>query len=318
MARRSLQLMALRAFEAAARCGSFTRAARELHVTHGAISQQVKILEDRLGRRLFERLNRGVRLTKTGEALWPVLRDSFDRMETALAAMTLEKADQALRVTTTPTFASGWLIPRLKSLQAVPAGIEINLQHTLAFADLTGGEADVGIRCGQAPWSGLEAELLFPIHMTPVCSPALLERIAMPCRPQDLLQLPLLHADTGSHPRGEEWRLWFAAAGVNCEGPLPGQSFRDPALSLQAAQSGLGVALAYLELLGTEPDPGQLVRPMEALARHPYSYYLVYPTARRQEPKVRAFRDWILHEVSARPSTQQTASIVDLAAPDLM
>ena len=309
MARRSLPLPALRAFEAAARCGSFTKAARELHVTHGAISQQVKILEDRLGQRLFQRLNRGVRLTEAGETLWPVLRDSFDRMETALAAMTLEKTDRSLRVTTTATFASGWLIPRLKSLNVIPAGIEINLQHTLAFADLIGGEADVGIRCGQAPWPGLEAELLFPIHMTPVCGPALLKRLAVPYRPQDLLKLPLLHADTGGHPRGEEWRLWFAAAGVKYEEPLPGQSFRDPALSFQAAQSGLGVALGYLELLGTDLDPGHLVRPFETLARHPYSYYLVYPTVRRQEPKIRAFRDWILDEVTTRPASPQMASI---------
>ena len=291
MERSDLPLTALKAFEAAARHGNFTQAGMELGVTHGAISQQIKQLEKTIGQALFLRQNRGVRLTESGERLLPVLTDAFDRIASRVES--LSTAEGGLRVTATPSFLSGWLIPRLESFQSVLPNKELRLLPTLAFLDLGTDEADIGIRCGVPPWPGLEAEFLLPIHMSPLCSAALLAGEDRVTLPQDLLRLPLIHADAGTHPTGEEWRLWLTAAGVGAIPELTGPSFRDPALAIQAAISGLGVAIGYQEIFGPEVGEGRLIQPFELAVRHPFSYYLVYHRGRAAEPDIKAFRDWI-------------------------
>ena len=174
MNRRNLHFNSLRAFEAAARQRSLSRAAQELCVTHSAVSHQIKRLEQSLGVTLFNRSNRGVRLTGVGEALLPVLTDAFDRIENTLEGFTAAKHGDSLRVTTTPTFASKWLIPRLHRWHSLKPHQPIHLLPTLEMLDLGKGAADISIRCGVPPWPGMATELLLPIHMTPVCSPALL------------------------------------------------------------------------------------------------------------------------------------------------
>ncbi len=308
MDRRKLQLNALRAFEAAARHRSFSRAAEELCVTHSAVSHQVKQLEEQLGLALFARSNRGVRLTGAGETLLPVLGESLDRIAGTLEGLVRRPHGRALNVTTTPSFAAKWLMPRLGRWRAAAGTAEIHLVPTLEMLDLAGsaqrgrggagnsGGADLGVRCGLPPWPGLAAEFLLPIHMSPVCSPALLASREGLSDPRELLELPLIHADVAGHPLGEEWRSWLAAAGVADCGELQGLSFHDPGLALQAAIDGLGVAIGYRELAEPDLAAGRLLRPFDLALRHAFSYYLVYPAGRAEEPVIAAFRDWILAE----------------------
>ena len=299
MNRRNLPFNALRAFETAARTLSFSKAADELCVTHSAVSHQIKKLEETLGSALFLRSNRGVRLTEAGETLLPVLVDAFDRMADTLEGLVQKPEPRALRVTTTPTFASKWLVSHLWNWRARHGETEIHLLPSLRYFDFSAREADIGIRCGLPPWLGLKAEFLLPIHMTPLCSPAFLAAAPPLRRPRDLLRCTLIHADTGRHDLSEEWRTWFTAAGVADFGALPGPSFHDPSLALQAALDGQGLAIGYLELAATDLAAGRLVQPIDFAVRHSFSYFLVYAASRAQDPKIAAFRDWIRDEIGA-------------------
>ena len=299
MNRGTLPLNALRAFEAAARHLSFSKAAQALCVTHSADSQQIKQLEGLLGQSLFQRTNRGVQLTESGQTLLPSLVESFDRIGETLDGLIKGPAASAIRVTTTPSFATRWLMPRLSRWRMSHGELSIHLLPTLRFLDLAADQADVGIRCGVPPWDGLTWERIAPIHMCPVCSPSLLSDHGKPQKPRDLLKFPLLHADISGHELGEEWRSWLGAAGVPAPGSLDGLSFHDPNLALQAAIDGLGIAMGYLELATHDILTGRLVRPFELTLRYAYAYYLVYPEARAKSPKIQAFRDWILAESQA-------------------
>ena len=296
MERRSLPLNSLRAFESAARRQSFSKAADELCVTHSAVSHQIKQLEEHLGAPLFLRSNRGVRLTGAGETLLPVVGESFDRVAAALDGLIRPAEGAALKVTTTPSFAAKWLVPRLSRWRALEGHIAIQLVPTLRMVEFAQDDADIGVRCGIPPWPGLQADFLLPITMTPLCSPALLEDGAALREPRDVLNHGLIHADVAGHVLGEEWRTWLLAAGVRDFGELAGLSFHDPGLALQAAIDGLGIAIGYLELAEADLAAGRLVRPFDLAVRHGLSYHLVYPAARRDEPDLAAFRRWMLSE----------------------
>ncbi len=297
MKRGSLQFNALRAFEAAARNLSFSRAAEELHVTHSAISHQVRQLEASLGFALFHRGNRGVALTEAGQTLMPVLADAFDRIVTTLNGLVDSQEAGALKATTTPTFAAKWLIPRLGDWQRRHPDIPVHLHPTLTFSDLSGGEADIGLRCGVPPWPGLVAEAVMPIHLTPLCSRDAMATLGSEPDPAAVLKQTLIHADITGHPVGEEWRYWLEAAGVDAGGTLPGLSFQDPNLALQAAMDGVGFAMGYLELAQPDIDAGRLVRPFALTATHPFSYFLVHHQNRANDPRIGAFREWIAQQI---------------------
>ncbi|MBT5435905.1 MAG: LysR family transcriptional regulator [Rhodospirillaceae bacterium] len=293
MRRGSLHLNALRAFEAAARHLSFSRAADELHVTHSAISHQVRRLEKILALELFNRTNRGVTLTAAGQTLQPVLADSFDRIGTTLEGLVEPITAETLKVTTTPTFAAKWLIPRLGGWYARENSMAVHLHPALGYLELDGRLADVGLRCGVPPWPGVEAELISPIHLTPLCSRELAERIGLDARPEQLLEHMLIHADIEGHEVGEEWRLWLTGAGAGVPGEMPGLSFQEPNLAFQAAIDGVGIAMGYLELATQDIRDGRLVRLSEIAVRHPFSYYLVYRKDRLSDSALLAFCDWI-------------------------
>lgn len=298
MNRRAINFNSLRAFEAAARHLSMTRAADELRVTHAAVSHQVRLLESRLGVPLFQRTRRGVKLTAAGNALLPVLEDSLDRISETLESIAASGGHQVLTVTTTPSFALRWLVPRLNTLRGpTDGGFEVHLRPTLRMLDVAHGEVDVAIRSGIPPWPGLKAELVMPANMTPVCSPHLLAGQKLPLAPSDLLNFTLLHADVGNIPIGNEWRTWLHAAGLSKRASLPGLSFQDPALSFQAAISGAGFAIGYVELLQAEFAAGTLIRPFDLEVRHIFSYYLAYPPSRETEPAIAEFRRWIFEQV---------------------
>lgn len=311
MSRRRLNLNALRAFECAARLKSFSRAADELCVTHAAVSHQIKTLEHQLDKALFSRLPNGVELTDVARRLQPVLSDSFDKIEAAMASLYPQPNSPHLRITATPSFASAWLVPRLSGLHRAAPELEVQMLPTLENIDFSSGDVDVGIRCGIPPWPGLIAELLLPIHLLPVCSPAFIREHGRPATPEALHDYSLIHADTDQRPLGEEWRLWFAEAWVDFDPSSASKSFRDPGLAMGAALNGYGIAMGYRELLQDELSSGKLVALFDLEVRHPFSYYIVYPQSLAGESRVSAFLDWALTESGQKiSSTKPPANTV--------
>ena len=293
MNRRKLPFNALRAFEAAARHASVSGAAHELSVTHSAVSHQLKRLEADLGVTLFQRTNRGLKISVEGETLLPILMDSFDRISTALDELRQRDKSKALQVTCTPSFASKWLVPRLGDWYARDDASRIHIRPTLNFLDFKADNIDLAIRCGIPPWGKLSHELLMPIHLVPVCNSDYLKQSTPVHKVEDLLTTDLIHADIGDHGLGEEWCDWLRGCGVNCPKTIEGLSFHDPALALQAAADGLGIAIGYRELIERDLQIGQLVLAYDYAVKHPYSYYLVYP-AEKKSQALEAFRAWLL------------------------
>ncbi|MGI9235060.1 MAG: transcriptional regulator GcvA [Woeseiaceae bacterium] len=294
-----LQLNALRAFEAAARLSSFSEAARELHVSHSTISHHIKGLEKSIGVPLFLRQNRRVSLTSAGEALLPVLSTSFDTISATLQTLREGRETAALRLTVTPSFANKWLVPRLRRFQAANPGVEVRLQSSLSLADFGRDKIDLGVRAGSGEWPGLKAELLMPIHMTPLCSPGLLEGSNGIATPEDLRDFTLIHADVSHDPGIEsEWQEWLVSVGADGVDFSHGLSVHDPGLALQGAIDGLGIAMGYLELAAGDIAEGRLVRPLAAEVRHSWSYYTVIPIDNDADLQVSIFSDWLRAEVA--------------------
>jgi LysR family glycine cleavage system transcriptional activator len=301
MKRRNLPFNALRAFEAAARHASVSAAARELSVTHSAISHQLKLLESQLGTRLFERTNRGLQITTSGELLLPVLSESFDRISATFSHLQQNQGtdvvSDTLNVTTTPAFASKWLLPRLASWYAEPGASRIHLLPSLDYLDLETSNVDFAIRCGIPPWEDCLHELLMPIHLVPVCSPEYAAARPPLQSPADALGHNLIHADIGEQAPGQEWRDWLQGCGVDCPEQLDGLSVKDPALAMQAAADGLGLAIGYLELIDRDLQSGQLVRASAQTVKHDYSYYLVYCQRLGPDSVGALFREWLLSQL---------------------
>lgn len=307
MNRRNTPLHALRAFEVAARLGSFSAAADELLVTHSAVSQQIRTLEDLLGIRLFDRTNRGIELTDAAKKLAPVLSHSFDSIEKTLDELAHSGELRRLTVTATPSFTSKWLTPRLKNWSPDETEFDIHFKPTLGHLNLVAGEADVAVRCGVPPWEGLVAEPLLPIHLVPLCSPQHPLAGNTPVEPDELLKHKLIHADIAGHPLGEEWRLWFEGVGVSCPEEFSGLSFADPSMALQAAMEGAGIAIGYQELATADIAAGKLIPLSDQVIRHQFSYFLVFPPSAATSDKVRRFKTWIS---ASLPATGDSASTV--------
>ncbi len=296
MARPLPPLNALRAFEAAARHLSFTRAAAELNVTPAAVGHQVKALEDLLGVRLFRRLTRALRLTEAGQAALPALVDGFDRLAEAADAMRAHGDTGVLTISVCPSFGAMWLVPRLERFRILHPEIEIRIDGTDRLVDLTRDEADVALRYGPGGYEGVRVDWLFNRVNTPVCSPALLEG-AHPLRaPQDLRHHSLLHVEWKEAEAS--WRMWLLAAGLAEIDPTRGPRFTMEAMAVQAALDGHGVALVSNVLVADELAAGRLVSPFDPGLSKPmsFSHYLLTPKDGTSRPKIAAFRDWMLEE----------------------
>ena len=308
MPRRLPPLNAVRAFEAAARHLSFRRAADELHVTHAAVSHQVKGLETYLQAPLFRRLNRAVRLTEAGQAYLPPLRDALDAIAQATARITSEESAGALTISTSPPFAAKWLVPRLSAFREAYPEIDVWLTPSLRVVDFAREEVDAAVRWGAGEWPGLRADLVGTMDVFPVCSPRLL-RGPHPLRtPEDLRHHALIHDASG-----EDWRRWLAAAGVRGVAPAPSLHFHDSSLVIQAAVEGQGVALAYSVLAADDLASGRLVRPFEVSLPTDYCYYFVCPEGSAETPKIVAFRTWLLDTVHRQAKREATGPML---APD--
>ena len=297
MNRRNLPFNALRAFEAAARHASVTGAALELSVTHSAVSHQIKQLESKLGVTLFHRSNRGLTITAQGQALLPVVMQSFDQISVALDDIHHIDDEKAIHLTTTPSFASKWLVPRMSDWYASTSATRIHLLPSLDYVDFKTDNVDYAIRCGIPPWPGLHHELFMPINLMPVCSPDYAQNHPPVKTPADVLAHNLIHADVGKHSPGEEWCDWMRGCGVDCADKIQGISFHDPALAMQAAADGLGLAIGYLELIDADLHTGKLVAAFEMTVQHQYSYYLVYNKTSQNKPKIAEFHCWLLAQL---------------------
>jgi len=296
LARRLPPLNALRAFEAAARNLSFTRAAQEMNVTQAAISHQIKGLEDHLGLPLFRRLNRALMLTEEGQTLFPAVRDAFDGLAEATARLHARESGGTLTVSTLPSFAVKWLVPRMSHFQDRHPGIDLRISAKEYLVDFTRDGIDVAIRFGRGTWPGVRAEWLADEALTPVCSPGLLPDLR---RPEDLTQATLLHEDMlplGTFPT---WDTWLEAAGVEGVDASRGPRFSHTHLMLQAAMDGRGVALGQMVFVADDLASGRLVAPFSFLLPSGFSYYVVCAPAAADRPKIRAFREWAMAEMAA-------------------
>lgn len=289
MIRPYLPLNSLRAFEAAARHLSFTKAAIELCVTPAALSHQVKGLEERLGVPLFRRLPRGLALTDEGQALLPVLTDSFDRMAAALDAFDGGKGREVLSVGVVGTFAVGWLLPRLAGFAAAHPFVDLRLSTNNNRVDLAEEGLDFAIRYGDGAWHGTEALRLFDAPLSPLCAPEIAARLG---EPADLAGETLLRSY-----RIGEWSAWLEAAGAPVP-PLTGPVFDSAALAVEAALAGHGVALVPVRLFARELAEGRLARPFAAEVSLG-GYWLTRLKSRRPGAAMTAFRDWLVSEASA-------------------
>ncbi|MSO93967.1 MAG: transcriptional regulator GcvA [Rhodospirillales bacterium] len=291
MARDLPPLNALKAFEAAARQLSFTRAAAELHVTQAAVSHQIKALEDRLGIPLFRRLNRNLLLTDAGQALLPAVSDALDRLAAAVARVRSRDVSGVLTVSTLDSFAGTWLVRKLGRFRDIQPEIDVRITTSDHQVDFAREDVDMAIRYGRGPWPGLYVERLMTEEVFPVCSPALLKKGPPLKEPADLRHYTLLHDDLK-----EDWRMWLAHAGVSDIDPTRGHGFHRSNLVIQAAVAGAGVALGRSVLVADELASGQLVKPFALSLPAEFAYYLVCPFQSAERPKVRAFSDWLLAE----------------------
>ena len=291
MARPLPPLNGLRAFEAAARHLSFTRAAAELHVTQAAVSHQIKALELHLGLALFRRLNRSLKLTEEGETLFPSVSQAFEILADATQRLYGQLSTGVLTVSVLHSFAAGWLVPRLVRFRALHPEIDVHLATSEHLVDFTRESVDVAIRYGIGRWPPLNAERLWTEELFPVCSPALLETGPALRRPQDLRHFTLLHDDMR-----EDWRMWLMAADVTHIDPTRGPAFRNSNLVIQAAVAGEGVALGRSVLVADPLADGRLIKPFDISLPAHHAYYVVCPETSLSRPKVKAFRDWLLSE----------------------
>ncbi len=293
MPRRLPALNALRAFEAAARHESFTRAAEELFVTQGAVSHQVKALEQELGLRLFNRERQRLVLTETGRQYLAVVRDAFDRIAVGTDHLLQRQSAGALTMSTSPDFAAKWLVHRLGRFAEAHPAIDLRVSATMHHVDFAREEVDLAVRHGDGNWPGLHVERLSAEQLFPVCSPKLLGGKHRLRKPADVLKFPILHLDTS-----KDWSRWLEAAGVSDGDHSRGLVLNRASMLIDAAVDGQGIALARTTLAAWDLINGRLVRPFEQSLRVSKNYWIVCPKATAMLPKVKTARAWLLAEAA--------------------
>ncbi|MGZ5111592.1 MAG: transcriptional regulator GcvA [Usitatibacter sp.] len=291
MARRLPPLSALRPFEAAARLESFSRAADELHITHGAVSHQVRALEEHLGAPLFARHGKRVALTAAGRVFAERVRGALEEIAQAAESLSTRRDDR-LTVSVLPSFASRWLMPRLIRFMDAHPKVEVNVIATTVLANFAADEVDIAIRFGPGPWPPLVCEKFLEDEYFPVASPRL-NRGKLPKTPRELLGLGIIREDR------DYWKAWFEKAGVPIEearaarGPI----FNDSTYALQAAARGEGIALARRSIVAEDLESGTLKRLFDIAVPSRERYWFVSPKETAETPKVKAFRKWVKAEL---------------------
>jgi LysR family glycine cleavage system transcriptional activator len=293
MLRRLPVLNALKSFEAAARHESFTRAAEELCVTQGAVSHQVKALEQELGIKLFRRERQRLAITEAGRDYLAVIRDAFDRIAVGTERLMQRQNAGALTLSTSPDFAAKWLVHRIGRFSEAHPDIDLRVSATMQHVDFAREEVDLAVRHGDGKWAGLNVERLAAEELFPVCSPALLRGRRRLRKPADLLKFPLLHLATR-----EGWPAWLEAAGIADADVTHGAVMNRASMLIDAAVEGQGIALARTTLAAWDLINGRLVRPFAKALRLSKTYWIVCPKATAMLPKVRSAREWLLAEAA--------------------
>ena len=299
-------LNALRAFEAAARHLNFSRAADELSVTPGAVSQQIQNLEDFVGVALFKRTPKGLLLTDPAQIALPALREAFDRLAEAASMLTAAVDGRRLTVSMAPSFAAKWLVPRLGRFEALNPMVDVWVSAGMELVDFASGEIDIAIRYGAGRYPGLEVTRLMQETVIAVASPELLERQPL-VELADLTHHVLLH--DGSPDADEscpDWTMWLAARGVKGVDGSRGPRFNQSSLVIEAAVGGRGVALAKRALAQADLDAGRLVAPFQIATAVDFAYYVVHPKAKGRLPQVKAFVAWLIAEAEAHEAALAT------------
>jgi LysR family glycine cleavage system transcriptional activator len=309
-------LRSLRAFDAAARHLNFTKAASEINVTPAAISHQIKELEEQIGAELFARTSRTMRLTRAGEILYTAAHDSLETLSQALFRVRRLENRKQLKVSSPPSLAAKWLVPRLDEFLATQPGADVRLDVSHAVVDFDREDIDVAIRFGEGKYPGLQAELLFQDFVFPVCNPSIITKEKPLRTPRDLLKHTLIHLDWEAQAgiSWPNWTMWMKAAGVPEFDDKAGLHFRQTSFAVQAAIDGMGVALGDSNLVADDLAAGRLVKPFELSLRAPkqFAYYII---TRQGEvpPMVEAFRKWCLGE--AKITEKQAHLAVSTQAP---
>lgn len=290
-------LNALRAFEAAGRLLSITRAAAELCVTAAAVSHQVKSLEDYLEIRLFRRSGNSLLLTDAGQAFLPGLRAGFADLERAMDAVREHDLRGAFVLSVAPVFASKWLIPRLDGFHAAHPDIDVRISATIELVDFERDGIDAAIRVGRGRYPGLASHRLFGESVVPMCSPALLKGEHPLASPEDLRHHVLLHFDWPAQEQvTPDWGTWLRSTEVKSVDATRGPRFAQPDYAMQAAVEGAGVVLGWRSLAQADLDSGRLTIPFDVPLQMDVAFYLVYPEAAAERSKLARFREWLLAE----------------------
>ena len=292
-------LNAVRTFEAVARHGSFSKAADELAVTHGAVSRQVRSLEQQLGITLLQRTAKGAEATLAGETLARAAGQALATLRAGVAAISEREGSRALSVSLATSLALKWLVPRLPDFRARYPEISILLDTNDTIIDLRGSMIDVALRLGEGRWGGMHAELLAKDELVAVASPNLVAAQSLPLSDEALMQLPLVHDDYNP-----AWERWFQAAGLISEGDtLPGDRYRDTGVLIAAALDGQAVILVRRLLALDDLKAGRLVQLSARTLRLDPALYFVCRKGEQDRPAVRLFHDWLREQMpaAARP-----------------
>ena len=309
----ALPLNALNAFLVAARAGSFSKAAEELHVTPAAVSQQIRQLEDLLNVALFHRLSRGLALTDAGQAGLAELQSGFDSIQQAVRQMQSADQRKELNIWTSPSFASKWLMARMHRFVAAHPSIDLRISGSVALIDsdatapslsadiLKSHNIDLAIRFGSGNYPGCEVEKLLDVDAVPLCSPNYLSDKSTPKlgTPSDLLNHTLLH-DESPYEGRPKWSDWFKSNGVNDLEAAHNIYFNSVLLALSAAVAGQGVVLTIEQLAQDDINEGRLVPVFDSRSKVEHAYHLVTLEGASRDAEVQAFRDWIVSELAAQ------------------
>ncbi len=294
-------LNALRAFEAAARHLSFTRAAEELNVTPGAISQQIRQLEEFAGAPLFRRTGRQVLLTDAGQAALPLLTSAFEMMSEAVHHMRAPARRDRLMISSAPSFAAKWLAPRLERFQEQNPEAEVWVSADIAMTDFNSSDIDLALRHGKGIYEGLRTEKIMSESVLPVCSPDLMNGPHPLRTPADLVHHTLLHDESPENdPSRPDWNAWLKARGVTSVDTHRGPRFTQSSLVVEAAASGRGVALAKFAIASGDLERGRLIAPFaDGASDIDFAYWIVYPKWRTPSKLARTFMAWLKAEAQA-------------------
>ncbi|WP_051284285.1 transcriptional regulator GcvA [Nisaea denitrificans] len=298
MSRQLPPLTALRAFEAAARLGGVSKAADELHVTHAAVSHQIRALEDWFGLSLFDRAGRQIKLTEAGAKLLSPVSAAFDGIASAVGLVCEDANQKVLTVSAAPSVAYKLLVPRLSSFASMEPDVEVHLHHSVTLSNFVSDGVDVAVRFGRGNWPGTVSKRIMEGFAQPFSSPSLLQRAGytlddLPLTPEQIATLPLHHEDST-----EFWRTWFEKAGAPGLRFRSGAVFHDAASILNVAVAGQGVVLARPALAESELCSGMLVALSDVKIEEDAGYYVVYPRSKSSDPLIRSFEAWVIAELA--------------------